>query len=223
MNSKLNIQFISDISCTWCAIGLQNLKQALNSLSDDIDVEIFFKPFELNPEMPVGGQNLVEHLQEKYGWDRQRTLETLTHIRRSGEPVGIDFQLGEESRIYNTFDAHRLLHWAVLHGKQQALKQAIFTAHFSHDDDPSNPTLLAQLAESVGLDKAEAHRIVTSDTYAQEVQQDEQHWRNLGVNSVPTIIFNDRYVTTGAQPPDAFRQIIRQVLENGTMEENTNE
>jgi len=212
MFQKLQIDFVSDVSCTWCAVGLRNLEQAIKRLNDEVEVEIRFQPFELNPQMPAGGQNLVEHLQDKYGWDHQRTLETLAHIRRSGDAVGIDFRLGENSRIYNTFDAHRLLHWARLHGKQQALKQALFTAHFTDEGDPGDHALLVRLAESVGLDAAQARNVLTSDAYAQEVRDAERAWRDAGVGSVPTLVFNGRYATTGAQPPNAFEQVIRQTL-----------
>jgi predicted DsbA family dithiol-disulfide isomerase len=212
MSERLQIDFVSDVSCTWCAVGLRNLEQALKSLGDDVDVELRFQPFELNPQMPDGGQNLVEHLQEKYGWNRPRTLETLAHIRRSGEPVGIDFRLGEESRVYNTFDAHRLLHWAGLHGRQKELKQALFTAHFTDEGDPGDHALLVHLAESVGLDAAQARTVLASDAYAQEVRDDERTWRVAGVNSVPTIVLNGRYALTGAQPPAAFEQAMRQVI-----------
>ncbi|WP_340613371.1 DsbA family oxidoreductase [Xenorhabdus thailandensis] len=217
MPDRLQIEFVSDVSCTWCAVGLRNLELALKNLGDDIKIEIRFQPFELNPQMPAGGQNLIEHLQEKYGWDRQRTLETLTHICRSGEPIGIDFRLGEESRIYNTFDAHRLLHWAGLHGRQKELKQALFTAHFTDDDDPGDHTLLVRLAESVGLDAAEACTVLASGSYAQEVRDDEQTWRDAGVDSVPTIVFNSRYALTGAQPPEIFEQAMRRVITDTTI------
>lgn len=216
MSQRLLIEFVSDVSCTWCAVGLRNLEQALKGLGDGVEVEIHFRPFELNPKMQTGGQNLVEHLQEKYGWDRLRTLETLAHIRRSGESVGIVFRLGEGSRIYNTFDAHRLLHWAGLHGRQKELKQALFTAHFTDEGDPGDHTLLVQLADSVGLDAAEARNVLASDAYAQEVRDDERTWRDAGVSSVPTVVFNGRYATTGAQPPVAFEQVIRRALAETT-------
>lgn len=186
MSQRLQLEFVSDISCTWCAVDLRNLEQALNRLGDGIEVKIHFRPFELNPQMQA-------------------------HVRRSGEQVGVDFRLGEGSRFYNTFDAHRLLHWAQLHGRQKELKQARFIAHVTDEGDPSDYALLVRLAELVGWDAAEARNVLASDAYAQAVRDDEQAWRDAGVSSVPTIVFNGRHVTTGAQPPAAFEQVIHRV------------
>ncbi|MFP9230825.1 DsbA family oxidoreductase [Pectobacterium cacticida] len=216
MTQVIRIDFVSDVSCTWCAVGLRNLEQALENLGDVVEAEFHFHPFELNPDMPAGGQNLVEHLQEKYGWDEARAHEVLAQIRCSGESVSIDFQLDGTSRIYNTFNAHRLLHWAGLHGKQKTLKQALFSAHFTEGGDPGNHGLLIRLAETVGLDADEARRVLAGDAYAQEVQAQEQSWRDAGVTAVPTVVFNQRYALTGAQPPAAFEQAIRRALDDAS-------
>lgn len=216
MPQTIRIDFVSDVSCTWCAVGLRNLEKALGNLGKDVEAEFHFQPFELNPQMPAGGQNLVEHLQEKYGWDEAHTLGVLAQIKHSGEPVGIDFRLDRGSRIYNTFDAHRLLHWAGLHSRQKALKQALFTAHFTAGEDPGDHALLVRLADDVGLDAAEARRVLDGDAYAQEVRADERTWLDAGVSAVPAVVFNQRYALTGAQPPAAYEQAIRRALGDST-------
>nr|WP_180166533.1 DsbA family protein [Stenotrophomonas sp. SbOxS2]NYT99378.1 hypothetical protein [Stenotrophomonas sp. SbOxS2] len=169
MFQRLQIEFVSDVSRIWCDVGLRNLEQVLNGMGDGVEVEIRFRRLELNPQTPAGGRNLVEHLQENDGWARQRTLETLAHIRRSGESVGIGFRLGERIRIYSTFDSRRLLHRAGLHGRQKELKQALFIAHFTDEGDPSDQTLLVRLAEPIGLNAAEARNVLASDAYAQDI------------------------------------------------------
>jgi len=212
MSSKLHIDFVSDVSCSWCAVGLRNLEQAIESLGDQIEADIQFRPFELNPDMPVGGQNLFEHVHEKYGWDDERTVDAMEHVRRSGEPVGIEFRIDRATHVYNTFDLHRLLHWAFTKDKQKDLKKALFTAHFTDGRNLSDHGVLASVAASVDLEADEAHEVLASGAFAQEVREDEQIWINAGVRSVPAMIFNGRYAVSGAQPPATLEQVMRRAL-----------
>jgi predicted DsbA family dithiol-disulfide isomerase len=212
MSTPLKIDFISDVSCPWCVIGLRALDQALEYLGDDVQAQIHFQPFELNPNMPAEGQDLNEHIFQKYGSTPEQSKANREHIRERGAELGFVFKEGDRS-IYNTFDAHRLLHWAELEGKQHALKNALFAAYFSQHADPSSHRVLADTAQKVGLDRLRAEAILASDEYAAEVRELEQLWVSRGVSSVPTIVFNDQYAVSGGQPVDVFVGAIRQVID----------
>jgi predicted DsbA family dithiol-disulfide isomerase len=211
MSTTLKIDFVSDVSCPWCVIGLRALNQALAELGDEVKAQIHFQPFELNSNMPAEGQDLNEHIFEKYGSTPEQSKQNREMIRQRGAELGFTFSQGDR-RIYNTFDAHRLLHWAELEGKQQALKEALFAAYFTDHADPSDHQLLADVAEQVGLDRARAEAILASDEYVTDVRQLEQLWVSRGVSSVPTIVFNERYAVTGGQPVEAFVGAIRQII-----------
>lgn len=212
MTASLKIDFVSDISCTWCAIALRTLELALEQTDGTRAADIHFHPFELNPQMPLGGQNLVEHMGQKYGLNPPRVQQHFDMTKQRGHEVGFAFKLNEHSRIYNTFNAHRLLHWARLQGKQRALKEALFKAHFSEARSPDDRELLARLSGVVGLDESEAQRILTTDAYAEETRQAEQFWLRQGIQGVPAIVFNDRYAVSGAQAQDVFERTIRAAL-----------
>ncbi|WP_219062072.1 DsbA family oxidoreductase [Pseudomonas sp. UMAB-08] len=211
MSTPLKIDFVSDVSCPWCVIGLRALTQALEGLGDEVKAEIHFQPFELNPNMPAEGQDINEHIFEKYGSTPEQSRQSREVIRQRGAELGFTFSQGDR-RIYNTFDAHRLLHWAELEGKQQALKEALFAAYFTDHANPSDHKVLAAVAEQVGLDRQRAEAILASGEYAAEVRELEQLWVSRGVSSVPTIVFNDRYAVSGGQPVEAFTDAIRQII-----------
>jgi len=211
MSTPLKIDFVSDVSCPWCVIGLRALTQALGGLGDEVKAEIHFQPFELNPNMPAEGQDINEHIFEKYGSTPEQSRQSREVIRQRGAELGFTFSQGDR-RIYNTFDAHRLLHWAELEGKQQALKEALFAAYFTDHANPSDHKVLAAVAEQVGLDRQRAEAILASGEYAAEVRELEQLWVSRGVSSVPTIVFNDRYAVSGGQPVEAFADAIRQII-----------
>ncbi|KPB73198.1 DsbA family oxidoreductase [Pseudomonas cannabina] len=211
MATTLKIDFISDVSCPWCVIGLRALDQALEVLGDEVQAQIHFQPFELNPNMPAEGQDIKEHIAEKYGSTPDQIDAIHETIRERGAELGFTFGKGER-RIYNTFDAHRLLHWAEQEGKQHALKQALFAAYFSELKDPSDHQTLEDVAQKVGLDRLRAQAILDSDEYAAEVREAEQLWTSRGITSVPTMVFNDQYAVSGGQPVDVFVSAIRQML-----------
>lgn len=212
MNSALKIDFVSDVSCPWCVVGLNGLLQALEILRDEVQAEIHFQPFELNPKMGPDGQNITEHISEKYGSTPEQSQKNREAIRARGAEVGFAFRTDGNSRIYNTFDAHRLLHWAGLEGGQLPLKQALFKAYFTDGGNPSDHAQLAQIAESVGLDRQRAQAILASDEFADDVRAEEQLWLQRGVSSVPTVVFNGQYAVTGGQPVDTFVGAIRQII-----------
>lgn len=211
MTTPMKIDFVSDVSCPWCAIGLNALEKALERVNDVVAADIQFQPFELNPAMPPEGQDIDEHLAAKYGaTPEQRALNRET-IRERGESVGFTFGIGKRSRIYNTFDAHRLLHWASEEGKQRELKHALFKAYFTDGENPGAHDVLLRLAGVAGLDTARAKEILESDAYAQETREQEQFYLQQGINSVPAVIINDRYLIQGGQPVEAFEQALRQI------------
>jgi predicted DsbA family dithiol-disulfide isomerase len=211
MPKHLKIDFVSDVSCPWCVIGLRALQQAIARLGDAVTVELHLQPFELNPQMPAGGQAIDEHLREKYGSTPEQSAQVRERIRAAGAELGFSFGLQQRSRIYNTFDAHRLLRWAALQGCQLQLKQALFKAYFSDGEDPSNHVVLIRLAQEAGLDSAHAARILAGDEYAAEVRQAEDFYQANGIHAVPAVIINDRQLIQGGQPVAVFEQALREI------------
>lgn len=215
MTARLKIDFVSDVSCPWCIIGLQSLQQALDGIAKDVTADLHFQPFELNPAMGAEGQDLNEHLAEKYGMPAEQLAQNREAIRARGAALGFTFNMDKRSRIYNTFDAHRLLHWAAQEGKQLELKRALFEAYFTHGENPGAPEVLVRLAGEVGLDTARAREILASDDYAAEVRQQEAFYQRQGIHSVPSIIINDRHLIQGGQPAEVFAQALRQIAAAG--------
>ena len=209
----LKIDFVSDVSCPWCAIGLNSLEQALQRLEGEVGAELHFQPFELNPQMAPEGQDIDEHLMQKYGASPEQSAATREAIRARGAEVGFDFRMEKRSRIYNTFDAHRLLHWAGLEGRQTALKHALFKAYFTDGDNPGSHEVLLRAAREAGLDPERAKSVLNSGEYALETREQEQFWLDQGIHSVPAVIINERYLVQGGQPPEAFEQALRQVAQ----------
>jgi predicted DsbA family dithiol-disulfide isomerase len=211
MPRRLKIDFVSDVSCPWCVIGLRGLEEALARTAGEIEADIAFQPFELNPEMPREGENIAEHIAAKYGATPEQSAANRAAIRDRAAALGFNMTTSDASRIYNTFDAHRLLHWAGLEGRQAALKHALFAAYFTEGQDPSDPDILAAAAAKAGLDEAAARELLASGRYADEVRAAERLWRTRGINAVPAVIVEDRYLISGGQPPEAFEQALRTI------------
>ncbi len=222
MTTSLKIDFVSDIACPWCVIGLKSLDKALARVKGDITVDMHFQPFELNPRMAPEGQEITEHITEKYGISPAQANANRENIRVRGAELGFKFSMADEagggrSRIYNTFDAHRLLHWAELVSPalQKALKEALFKAYFTDGLNPGSHEVLARVAGEVGLDEAQAREILASDAYADEVREREQFYLTQGINSVPAVIINDRHLISGGQAAEVFEQALRQIAAAG--------
>ena len=213
MTKRMKIDFVSDISCPWCIIGLRGLEEALGRTADLIEADLRFHPYELNPMMAKEGESVAEHIMRKYGRTLEQSEGTREMIRERAAEVGFVMNSNADSRIYNTFDAHRLIHWAGVEGsgRQQALKTRLFELYFTEQRDPSDPQLLIGAAASVGLDAARAAEVLATDAYAEEVRQAEHFWQSQGVHSVPAIVINDRYLISGGQPPDAFEKALRSI------------
>lgn len=211
MDTRIRIDFVSDVSCPWCALGLKSLEDALARLGGQVTAEVHIQPFELNPEMPAEGQDISKHLMEKYDLTPEQYEQNTEALHVRGAEVGFVFRTDKRSRIYNTFDAHRLLHWAGLEGRQLELKHALFQAYFTDGEDPSSHETLAALAEKVGLDATRARKILSSDEYAKAVRERERFYLEQGIHAVPSVIINERHLIRGAQSADAFAQALRNI------------
>ena len=211
MTKPIKIDFVSDIACPWCVVGLRGLEAALDRVGDLVEADIRFQPFELNPDMPPEGQNIVEHVAQKYGATREQSDANRLAIRDRAAAVGFTMAMDENSRIYNTFDAHRLLHWAGLVGDQTALKHALFEANFTDNDSPAEHEVLVRAAMKAGLDPHAALEVLTSGAYAKEVREAQAQWRAAGINAGPAVIINDRHLISGGQPAEYFEQALRQI------------
>jgi predicted DsbA family dithiol-disulfide isomerase len=213
MTTSIRIDFVSDVSCPWCAIGLLALEQAIQRVGDAAAVDLHFRAFELNPAMPAEGQDAVEHLTAKYGITAEQARANGEAIRERGAALGFAFDMDARRRVYNTFDAHRLLFWAgtIDPGRQRALKHALLGAYFSDGQDVSDREVLARLAVSAGLDGDTARDILVGDRYAADVRAEEHLYADNGITAVPSVILNDRHLIQGGQPVELFEQALRQL------------
>lgn len=210
----LNIDFVSDVVCPWCAIGLGGLETALDRLkAEGVAANIRFQPFELNPGLAPEGENIVDHIGRKYGSTPEQSAANRAMIRERAGEVGFDMRMGEDSRIWNTFDAHRLLAWAGEQGpeRQKALKHALLTAHFTHNRNIADAGVLTEAAASAGLDRAEAAEVLASGRYVAEVRAEQGLWRQRGINSVPAVVVEGKYLISGGQPAAVFEEALRKI------------
>jgi predicted DsbA family dithiol-disulfide isomerase len=207
----MRIDFVSDVACPWCAVGLHGLERALERLGPEVPVELHFQPFELNPDLGPEGRDIVEYLGAKYGKSPAEIEQTQARIRERGQAVGFDF--GPRTRTWNTFDAHRLLHWAGLQGadRQRALKHALLTAYHGQGRNPGAPEVLRDAALAAGLDGDEAAAVIASDRYADAVRAEERRWQSLGIHAVPSVVVDGRHLIQGGQPPELYEQALRRI------------
>lgn len=211
--ARLRIDFVSDVACPWCAIGLASLQQALAQLRDSVQANVHLQPFELNPDLPFEGEDADEHLMHKYGIDQARLEANRAAIRERAAALGVTINTGHGSRIWNTFDAHRLLHWAGLQDPALALalKRALFRACFTDNENVADRGVLMRAAADAQLDAGDADRVLESGRHADEVRAQERYFRQAGIHSVPATIVENRYLITGGQPPDAFERELRRI------------
>jgi predicted DsbA family dithiol-disulfide isomerase len=215
--TSLHIDFVSDVSCPWCAVGLWALEGALARVAPDITATIHCQPFELNPHMPPGGQDIVEHLTEKYGSTAEQQAQIRDTIRQRGAEVGFEFNTAGRGRVYNTFDAHRLLHWAGAEHPtlQLPLKKALLLACHRDRQAMESHTVLQQAAVSVGLDGMRAAAVLASSECAAEVRERQAFDASQGIRSVPAVVVNQRHLISGGQPVAVFEQALRQIAAEG--------
>jgi predicted DsbA family dithiol-disulfide isomerase len=211
VSATVKIDFVSDVVCPWCVIGLRSLEQALQRLDGKVVANIHFQPFELNPQMPPEGEDIAEHIRKKYGSTPEQFARNQENIRARGAALGFEFRMDKRNRTYNTFDAHRLLHWTDREGKGRAMKHALFDAYFTEGENVSDRDVLVQAAEKAGLPTSRAIEILDSKEFADDVRKQEQFYINNGIQGVPAVIVNDRHLISGGQPPEVFEQAIKQI------------
>lgn len=205
----MKIEFISDVVCPWCAIGFNGLERALDRIGSDVEVELHIRPFELNPDMAPEGEDVAAHLARKYTLTAEQLERNRAALRERGATVGVAF--GHRERIWNTFDAHRLLQWAGLEGRERALKQSLLNAYHERGENVASHEVLARLAGEVGLDAAKAREVLASDRHADEVRTIEHRWQRLGIHSVPTMLIDGKYMLQGGHPPEVIEQALREI------------
>ncbi|WP_339914768.1 DsbA family oxidoreductase [uncultured Brevundimonas sp.] len=228
MTRTLKIDFVSDVVCPWCVVGLGGLEGALETLKGEgIDAEITFQPFELNPQMPPEGENIVEHVGRKYGSTPEQSAGARQMIHDRAAEVGFTMNTGPDSRIWNTFDAHRLLYWAAPGSRpevttaqamadQRALKMALFDAHFTEGRNLTDPEVLADaaakaLGSSPGVTRAEALAVLAEGRYADEVRAEAALWVARGISGVPAVVVEGKYLISGGQPVAVFEEALRKI------------
>ena len=211
MTSKITIDIISDVSCPWCIIGFRSLDLAIKELGIKNSVLLNWLPFELNPTMPPEGQNRNDYIREKYGLSKEQGDANRQNLIARGKELGYEFVFAEEGRVYNTFDAHRLIHWARESGLQTQLKLALFDLFFQQQGNPSDHDDLLHCVDNVGLEVDRAKQILNSDDYVEEVRKELNFVRSNEINSVPTFIFNQKYLISGGQPTQIFINALQEL------------
>ncbi|HCS66196.1 MAG TPA: disulfide bond formation protein DsbA [Cellvibrio sp.] len=208
-SNKLRIDIASDVVCPWCIIGYLQLERALAKTATPY--ELHWHPFELNPDMPAEGQNLREHLVEKYGITAAQSEVNRASITEAGAALGFEFRFTDDMRMHNTFNVHQLLHWADQQGRKHDLKQALFCAHFTHRRNLSDDNTLADVAAGIGLARDEALAVLADQRFATDVRAAEKFWIDAGIRGVPAVVFNQRHLVTGAQGTENYQQILAQL------------
>lgn len=212
MSATIKLDIISDVVCPWCIIGYRRLLQAIEELGIENKIELEWQPFELNPDMPVEGEGLPEHLSRKYGSSPEEGKRTADSITALGAELDFEFDFFEGMRIVNTRDAHLLLDFAKESGKQTELKLRLFDAYFNGQKDVSDRQVLLDEVVQLGLDREEAQLYLDNDNARQAVEAAEAEWHRMGVSSVPTIVFNRTSAVSGAQPVETFKQVLTELL-----------
>ena len=207
----LRIDIVSDVVCPWCIIGYKQLQRALLQLEDIFAVDLHWQPFELNPDMPPEGQELREHLSQKYGSSPEQSRGARERLTELGDALGFTFDYFDGMRMYNTFNAHQLLYWAAQQGKQTPLKLALFDAFFSRRENVGDSQSLSMVAGRVGLDPVEALDVLATQPYATAVREEQARWLDREVHAVPMFYFNDNYPVPGAQEAQTFVRVLEKL------------
>ncbi|MFT6916860.1 MAG: putative DsbA family dithiol-disulfide isomerase [Motiliproteus sp.] len=209
---KLQIDIVSDVVCPWCIIGYKQLAKALDATGTPY--EIRWHPFELNPGMPPEGQELGEHVAEKYGSTREQSQASRIDMTEIGAGLGFEFRFADDMRMHNTFNVHQLLHWADQQGRMHDLKLALFSAHFTERRNLSDDAVLAAVAAEIELDRDEALAVLEDQRFASAVRDVEKHWLSQDIQGVPAVIFNRRHLVSGAQGVETFTRILQQLAQD---------
>ncbi|WP_170446298.1 DsbA family oxidoreductase [Ruegeria arenilitoris] len=210
MTQTVKLDILSDPICPWCYIGKTNLDKALATVPEHPFV-IEWHPFQLNPDMPEGGMDRREYLERKFG-GKEGAVRAYAPVVEHAEKAGLNIDFEAMKRTPNTLDAHRLIHWAGIEGKQNQVVDALFTAYFVQGRDIGDHEVLADIADSVGMDAAVVLKLLKSDADRDDIRQRDTHSREMGVNSVPTFIVANQHAVPGAQPPELWAQVIGEIM-----------
>jgi predicted DsbA family dithiol-disulfide isomerase len=213
VNRTVKVDFVSDVVCPWCALGATALDQAIQNLAGEITVELTYKPFELNPDMPAEGEHAVQHMMRKYGRTEEEVASRNEMVIARGKALGFHFDLEKRSHFYNTFDAHRLLLWATHESRQVQLKKALLKAYFTDGQNLSDQKTLLRLAGEAGLSSERAHEVLAAGEFANEVRELQRFYAERGINSVPAMVLNDRQLVTGSQSVEHYETVLRQMAQ----------
>jgi len=213
MSRTVKIDFVSDVVCPWCALGATALEQAISNLAGEVEVQLTYKPFELNPDMPAEGEHAVAHMMRKYGRSAEQVADRNAMIIERGAQIGFLFDLEKRSHFHNTFDAHRLLFWAATQGLQRPLKRALLKAYFSDGQNPNDHATLVTLAGTVGLDSQRAQAVLANGEFATEVRELERFYQQRGIDSVPAMVIDDQQLIAGSQSVAYYEQALRQAAQ----------
>jgi predicted DsbA family dithiol-disulfide isomerase len=209
----IRIDIVSDVVCPWCIIGFKQLERALAEMADEVEVDLHWHPFELNPQMPPEGQNVREHVAQKYGTTAAQSSAVRARLIQVAESLGVEFRYNEGMRIHNTFRAHQLLHWAGTQGKQTELELALFESYFSREENVDDVDVLVAAAGRAGLDEEQARAVVADGRHADTVREEQRFWLSKGIHVVPSFILDQRYLIPGAQDPEVFVAALKRLLE----------
>ncbi len=207
--ADLRLDIISDVVCPWCLIGFKQFEQAMAVTG--VSAQVFWHPFELNPDMPPEGENLREHIARKYGTSPEDSVKARARLTQLGADLGFTFNYADDMRMYNTFKAHQLLHWAGTQGRQHDLKMALFSSFFTHRRNVDDPEVLADAAAEIGLAREEALTVLADGRYAEKIRQEEQFWTSRGIQGVPAMVFNQQHLLVGAQGVENYISVQRQL------------
>lgn len=208
---KLRLDIISDVVCPWCIVGFKRLESVFPDFPD-VEFDLHWHPFELNPHMTARGGNMKEHIQRKYGTKDEESIASRKKLTAFGAQYGFAFNYADDMRMYNTFKAHQLLHWAQGHGKQHALKLALFEAFFTRRENIDDENILVEVAAGAGLDRDEAGVVLKDGRFQDVVRGEEQFWLKNGIEGVPAILFERKYLVTGAHEASNYKEILSNIL-----------
>lgn len=209
----MKVEIWSDILCPFCYIGKRKFEKALSSFENKENVEIVFRSFELNPDAPkVNNKSMHQVISEKYGITLEEAKLNNENIINQAKTSGLEYNF-DSLVLTNSFDAHRMIHFAKEYGKMEEMTEALFKAYFTDSKNIGDIDSLGNIAEAIDLSKEEAIKVLKSDKYKKEVREDESLARNYGITSVPTFIFNDKLKVVGAQPEDIFLMALNKSLE----------
>jgi len=202
----VKLDIMSDPICPWCYIGKAQLDRALSQRHDH-PFEIEWHPFQLNPEMPAEGMDRRAYLEAKFG-GKEQAVQVYSRIAAAAQEAGLDIDFSLIERTPNTINAHRLIHWAGIEGRQTAMVSALFAAYFGQGRDIGRTDVLADIADSVEMDASVVMRLLESDADRDSVAARDQAARDMGITGVPTFVVAQQHAVPGAQPPETWLNVI---------------